>query len=446
MQVGVIGVGYVGLVTGVVLASKGHHVTCLDKDKTVIKRLKKGEPHFYEKGIGAILQKTLKSGNINFESAYEKHLSRCSVVFICVDTPTINGKIDYTNFSQAAGLVAKVIKDTDKFISVVVKSTVLPGTTSVKVKKIIQDISGKKLGCFGLGANPEFLREGTAINDFLNPDRIIIGSEDKPTRENLLTLYSTWRCDKIITNSNTAEFAKYVNNSLLSLLISFGNEMANISLSDKHIKLDLALRSLSLDKRINPVINGTGRINPEILSYFTPGPGFGGSCLPKDIKAFSSYAQGLGVKTYMLSAIQKTNTHQPGKIVSLVEKFVIQPYTKKYLVLGFSHKPNTDDARYSPSKVVIEKLIAKGAEIILHDPASLMSAKLHFKNNRNVSFTNSWLREIESCDVIIILTNWKEYRQLSSRALAKKLTGKFIVDTRLMFTKNSFKKSAYISF
>jgi UDPglucose 6-dehydrogenase len=446
MTVGIIGAGYVGLVTGVVLASKGHDVICLDINKAVVNQLKSGKSHIHEAGIDSLLRGTLDTGKLQIATTNEGDLKYCDLIFICVDTPTINGEIDLSHFFEAIRFAAETIQLSDKFISVIVKSTVLPGTTANKAKKLIEDVSGKRHTSFGLAANPEFLREGSAIDDFINAERIIIGTEDKTTEENLLQLYESWDCEKIIVDSTTAEFAKYVNNAFLALLISFSNEMANISSNGRKISFNEVLKIIGADKRLNPIIPKQGRINPEILSYLVPGPGYGGSCLPKDIKAFSSYAESLGIQPYILNAIQKTNIEQPERIISLIEKSIPEPFKKSYLVLGFSHKPNTNDVRQSVSILIIDKLISKGAKVVLHDPITLESAKVHFKQQQNIYYTTDWLSYLNEVDVIIILTPWEEYQKLTAPEHLKKIIGKTIVDTRLLFNKSAFENSTYISY
>jgi UDPglucose 6-dehydrogenase/GDP-mannose 6-dehydrogenase len=229
MNITIIGTGYVGLVSGVCLASKQHNVTCVDIREEVVDLLNNNKPHIHENGLSELLDQTLKSGHFKATTDLNNALEQSELVIIAVGTPSKNGKINLTQIKNACTSIGNFIKTNDKFISVVVKSTVVPGTTDTFVKDIIESTSGKKLGEFGLGMNPEFLREGEAIADFQYPDRIVIGYEDQKTKNLLEEIYSPWDCDKIAVNTRTAEMIKYSNNTLLACLISMNNELANLA-------------------------------------------------------------------------------------------------------------------------------------------------------------------------------------------------------------------------
>ena len=229
MKLTIIGTGYVGLVSGVCLASKGHNVTCLDLWQEVVDDLNRGKPHIHEEGLHSLLSNVLKTKKFRVRKASLKNFGNPELIIIAVGTPSQKGKINLAHVQNAAKLVGNYLRRAKRFVSVIVKSTVVPGTTDTFVRKVLERASGKKLGAFGLGMNPEFLREGAAVEDFLAPDRIVLGHETPETLRHLETLYAPWDCDKLPVNSRTAEMIKYVSNCLLATQISAVNELANLA-------------------------------------------------------------------------------------------------------------------------------------------------------------------------------------------------------------------------
>ena len=285
MNIAVIGSGYVGLITGLSLSKIGNQVRCVDLNQGIIKNLNLGIPHFFEEGLQELLRSEIDSGRFKASSKLEHLDLEFELIIIAVGTPSDSeGNIDLNYIKSASKDVGRFIKKSKNFISIVIKSTVLPSTTDTLVREIIENESSKVLGEFGLGMNPEFLREGSAIEDFMNPDRIVIGTEDEETKSKLKKLYSSWNCDKIFVNSRTAELIKYTNNCFLALQISASNEIANLAYDIGGIDVADVLKGVHLDKRWNPIKNGE-RSHPGILNYLKAGCGFGGSCFPKDVKA-----------------------------------------------------------------------------------------------------------------------------------------------------------------
>ncbi|MAH61028.1 MAG: GDP-mannose dehydrogenase [Legionellales bacterium] len=443
MKINVIGTGYVGLVSGVCLAAKGHTVKCFDKNPKTIETLKKGKCHFYEKGLEELFKRY--SDNLSFEVldlSSEKKLVDAQVVLIAVGTPTINNKIDLSQIKSATKKIGELIKNHDSFISVIIKSTVVPGTTDTVVKNLLETSSGKKIGDFGLGMNPEFLREGNAVEDFMNPDRIVFGHEDKLTLKYLHEIYKPWDVDKVIVNSRSAEMIKYINNSLLATQISTVNEYSNIAKSIGNIDFNNVINAVHLDKRWSPIDTKSGkRIYPEIINYLKPGCGFGGSCFPKDVMALSALSKEIGVDSLILDSVIKVNQHQPKVILQYLEDKVGSLKGKNILVLGLAFKPETDDVRESVSIKIIEHLIEKECIISAHDPLATENAKRII--NFDINYVIDWELEISNNDIIIISTNWNEY--LKIKDLDNVIKNKFLFDTRSLFKKNELKNVNYIN-
>lgn len=443
MKINVIGTGYVGLVSGVCMASKGHTVKCFDTNPETIKTLKSGKCHFYEKGLEKLFVDF--SENLNFElldASTEHELLDCQVILVAVGTPTVNEKIDLSQIKSASNTIGRLIKNHDEFISVIVKSTVIPGTTDTVVKEILEESSGKKIGEFGLGMNPEFLREGNAVEDFMNPDRIVFGYEDERTLEYLHEIYSPWDVDKISVNTRSAEMIKYVNNSILATLISTANEYSNIAKSIGNIDFNTVMNAVHLDNRWSPIDKVTGkRIYPEIINYLKPGCGFGGSCFPKDVMALAALSKEIGLQPFILDSVIKVNQLQPKVVLEFLEERVGSLKHKNILVLGLAFKPDTDDVRESVSIKLMEYLNTQKCNITAHDPISIENARKIV--DFDVDYVIDWKKELSSNDIIIISTNWNEYRDLKS--LDDALTGKIIFDTRSLFSKNEFRKADYIN-
>ena len=444
MHITVIGTGYVGLVSGVCLASKGHNVSCIDVRPEVVLSLNQGVPHIHERGLPELLRESLQKGTFKASENLNEALSDSELVLVAVGTPSNCGKIDLGMISQVARDIGKYLRTNDRFLSVVIKSSVIPGTTDGLILQTLEETSGKKLGDFGLGMNPEFLREGDAIADFLFPDRIIMGAEDEKTRKLLEEAYSPWSCDKISVNCRTAEFMKYSNNCLLATQISAVNELANMAFALGGVDIMEVMHGVHLDKRWNPIREDGTRVGPQILSYLIPGCGFGGSCLPKDVQALRTQGLEIGSPMRILQAVLDINEEQAGQVVSIIRKEIGALREKRILVLGVAFKPGTDDIRESPSRRIIGDLQAVGCHVLAHDPLALGMAKRCWSE---VSFdgVDDWKAALPACDGVVIVTKWPEYQALSEEPHVKHLEGKFLMDPRRMFSPASFRKSRYLA-
>ena len=434
-----------GLITGVGLAAKGHEVTCFDNQHRIVEGLNRNNPHIYEKGLKEMLNLIIDDGLFTAQLISERHLINHEMIIVAVGTPSVKDAIDLKYIKSAAAMIGCALRSTDNFISVIIKSTVVPGTTDTLVRHIIEENSGKKLGQFGLGMNPEFLREGNAIDDFTHPDRIVLGYEDPKALEMLHELYNPWDCEKIAVNTRTAEMIKYANNCLLATQISAVNELANIAAAVGGIDILDVMKGVHLDKRWNPILPDGKRANPDILSYLVPGCGFGGSCFPKDLKGLKSFANELGLETYLFDSVLKTNDNQPYEVIKLLKATLGNLKNKKILILGLAFKPDTDDIRESVSLIIINDLFRLKADIIAHDPIGIPNARKVLNTIHGMKFTEEWKECLSFVDAVVVLTKWEEYKQLADKINCERIKGKVLIDPRRLFKPEAFQETTYLS-
>ena len=442
MEVTIIGTGYVGLTTGVCLADAGHIVSCIDINEEIVLNINKGKPHIYEPNLKEILNSVLIKKVFKASTNLNDALNKAEIVLIAVGTPSFDGKIDLKYIEEVAINIGNWIRSSGKRIPLVIKSTVVPTTTDTFFKEVIEKISNYNHPHFGLGMNPEFLREGSAVADFKYPDRIVFGFEDNMTLEALKKLYKPFDCNKIYVNTRTAEFIKYVNNSLLALQISFTNEMANLASNIKKIDYNNVLEGVVSDHRWN--LNKKGDDTPPgIVKYLKPGCGFGGSCFPKDVEAIVNTGNEKGLKMSVLNSVLEINRGQPNQVIKLIKNEICNLRNRfSTLVLGLSFKPNTNDIRNSPARFIIKDLLEKNIKLFAHDPIASKDFKMHFfPNEKNIKFVKEWKNIIKEVDVIIIVTSWIEYKDLQNLSTNNNI----IVDTRRMLDVNNLDCKSYKS-
>ncbi|RLF29782.1 MAG: UDP-glucose 6-dehydrogenase [Thermoplasmata archaeon] len=406
MNISIIGTGYVGLVTGVCFAKLGNKVICVDVDEKKIEMINKGVPPIYEEGLEQLLVEN--KGRIEGTRDYEYAIQNTDVTFICVGTPSRDdGSIDLKFVKEAAEEIGKQLRSKDRWHLVVVKSTVLPGTTGEVVLPLLERHSGKKAGVdFGVAMNPEFLREGVAVRDFLEPDRIVIGYYDDKSREVLRRLYSGFSCSIVETSLSAAEMIKYASNAFLATKISFINEIGNIC---KKLGIDTyeVADGMGMDKRI-------GR------AFLDSGIGWGGSCFPKDTKALVRWSEEIKEELNIVRSAIVVNEKQPLKAVELLRKHLPSLKGKTIGVLGLAFKPDTDDVRDSRSIPIVEKLLEEGATVKVFDPKAMDNFKKVFPH---ITYCSSAVEVLEDCEAVLILTKWDEFRKLD-------YSGKIVVDGR----------------
>ena len=425
MNICVIGAGYVGLVAATGLADFGMNVVCVDSDKTRIESLNKGKVPIYELGLAEYVERNVKHGRLHFSTDLYSAVNKSLVVFIAVGTPELDdGSVDMGYFDSVGREIGRAIND---YKVIAIKSTVPVGSAR-RLKQIIEE-NLQFSAEFDIVSNPEFLREGTAVQDFTHPDRVILGSGSARALAIMQDIYRPLYLleTPIITTSNeTAEMIKYTANTMLALRISFINEIAD--LCDK-VGADVyhVAQAVGLDKRIGP-------------KFLHPGPGFGGSCLPKDVKAIKSIAENNDLDFKLAKTIIEVNENQKHAIVSKAESFFGGLKGKKVAVLGLAFKQNTDDMRESPSIAIINDLIKSGAVIQAYDPAATETAMRIFPD---IKYFNDAFEACEGAFLTIVVTDWNEFRNLNLEKLQSVMSEPNIFDTRDIFNLEHLKELGY---
>ncbi len=409
MKISVIGTGYVGLVTGVCLAEKGHHVICVDVDQEKVDKINQAVPPIYEKGLEELLQKNI---NVSLKATTDLHTSiiETEISLISVGTPFHNNEIDLAYIKEVAHQIGRALKNKPTYHLVVVKSTVVPGTTDEVVLPILEKTSGKKAGAeFGVGMNPEFLTEGQAVADFLNPDRLVLGANDERSMQLLEEVYTTFdNIPTMKTNNKTAEMIKYTSNAMLATQISFANEIANLCAALGGVDVVDVMKGVHLSQYLRPAVQDGSRIQAPISAFLEAGCGFGGSCLPKDVKALIARGEKAGVPMPLLSAVMETNRHQPGQVVRLLRKHFASLRDVRVTILGLSFKSDTDDMRESPAIPVIKELLARGTILKAYDPVANYEARKLFPG-RQLTLCDTLEEAVTSVDAIVLITRWEEF-------------------------------------
>ncbi|RKZ32559.1 UDP-glucose 6-dehydrogenase [bacterium] len=429
-KIGIIGTGYVGLVAGVCFAMK-YPVVCVDVDSEKVDAINDGIAPFYEPKLDELLQKVSASGNISATTDIEQAVRECDYIFISVGTPSMHsGEIDLRYVKAVARDIGKSLRNMDKYIVIIQRSTVVPTTTRDMVGKIIAENSGKTTGeHFGIAFVPEFLREGNAVDDFLEPDRIIIGTEDKKVEELLHKLYADFYSqfpeDKIISMSiESAELVKYASNSFLAGKISFANEIASLAELIPGVDIVDVMAGVGMDHRISE-------------KYFGAGAGFGGSCFPKDIKALIHFARTKAFEPIILEAILERNNRQAMHIVDLIEDIVSSIHTARITILGLSFKPGTSDMRDAPSLKIISELIERGAgEIVGYDPKANDEARQILGNR--IKYADNVQDALRGANIAVVLTEWDEFRKLTPAEFKKCMAESVLVDARRIYNYDEF--------
>ncbi len=438
MKVSIIGAGYVGLVTGVCLADKGHEVICVDVLPERVKNINNKRSSIYEPGLDSLLARVIDEGTFSATQDIEYAVNNTVITIVAVGTPDKAGGIDLSNIRDASEKIGKILRHKDGYHVVCIKSTVVPSTTDTYIAGIIEENSGKRAGDFGLCVNPEFLREGNAVVDFMNPDRIVIGANGEKTFKIMEELYSVFGDSLIIkTNLRTAEMIKYSMNSLLAILISYSNEIADIAEETGDIDVNEVLNGIKLDKRLNPRVNGAP-INPGILSYLAAGCGFGGSCLPKDTKALVNYSEKKKYTPDIIKAAIKVNEARSDRVVNRLEREIGDLSNKKIAVLGIAFKPDTDDIRESPSIKIIQKLLGKKANVYACDPVAVDNAgELELQN---VKYSTDYQDALKDADACILVTKWHEYEIIPPEVFKKLMKNPVVCDGRRVYNRKLFEE------
>lgn len=412
MTITVIGHGYVGLVSACVFADFGNIVYVIGHTKEKIEKLKSGDPIIYEPGLKELLEKNISAKRILFTTEYEKSISSSDIIFIAVGTPSKpNGDADLSTVFTVAEKLAPHLKK--NFTVVSCKSTVPVGTNK-KIGEIINQYKSKNAEV-AVASCPEFLREGSAIYDTINADRVVIGSDSKKAVELLLKLHKPMNGKRVITNLASAELIKYASNAVLATKISFAN-LISFYCEKADADVENVLDAVGMDKRI-------GRI------FMDPGVGYGGACFPKDVKAIINIGKHLGIDSLLFDAVEKINYEAR---LNFVTKILENIKGKKVAIWGLSFKPNTDDIREAPSLFVIQKLLEKNFEINVYDPVAENNVKKVFDENKIKYFTDPY-KAVDGVSALIILTEWNEFRQIDLDEIKKKMKDLIIFDGRNIY-------------
>ena len=442
MKIGIIGVGYVGLTTAICLASMKHEISIFDINEEKIKQIREKKLPFFEKGLQEILENVISSKNLIPVKNLNELVDNTEGCFICVGTPTKSNSIDLTQIINAVKSLADSIKQNDKNdYKIIIRSTIIPNTARNTILPILSDKLYELK--FGLSVVPEFLREGNALDDFMNVDKIVIGSSDENSMIFVKKIFQNFkgRCEFIETSLESAELIKYTNNAFFSMLISFSNEIANISEKIPEVDSHEILKALVSDKRITSIVNNE-RIVPSLESYLIPGCGFGGSCFPKDVQAILDYANKNKIKTPLLKAILEINAERPNKMVILSESILGTLKNKKVSILGLTFKPETDDLRSSPALDAIEILLEKGANISTFDPI-LKSKPDLVKLPKECKICSRIEDALRDSDVAMIFTKWSEFKSLDTKFLKQFMKNPIIIDGRGFLDKEKFDAGTY---
>lgn len=434
MNILVLGSGYVGLVTGVCFAEMGHNVTCLDINEEKIKTLQNGKIPIFEPGLEEMLKRNVKAKRLRFISDYEEGVSSSLICFIAVDTPPQkDGSADLTSIRNSAKQIAESMND---YRIIVMKSTVPVGTSKVVEKVMEEVLKERNLDVeFDIVSNPEFLKEGDAINDFMKPDRIVLGVENNRTAAIMKELYSPFTHNHeriIIMDRTSAEMTKYASNAMLATRISFMNELAGLC----------EIFGADIEK----IRKGMGSDHRIGYHFLYPGVGYGGSCFPKDIRALCNTAKAVKYQTPLIEAAETVNYRQKRVMIKKIIDYFGERgglKDKVIAVWGLAFKPGTDDMREAPSLVLIEELRKFSVALRLYDPVAVENAKKWIPNHENLFWCENEMETANHADAIVLMTEWKQFRFLNFSHILEQMRGKAFFDGRNQYVPSEMSKKGF---
>lgn len=422
MRVSIFGTGYVGLVTGACLAHSGHNVTCVDVDAAKVQRLLKGEIPIFEPGLESIVINSVKEGRLHFTTDAKDAIEFAEIIFIAVGTPPDeDGAADLRYVLQVAASVGEHIND---YRLVINKSTVPVGSADRVKAKITEVLQNRGASiAFDVASNPEFLKEGAAVNDFLKPDRIVVGCESPRVEKLMRELYAPFNRnhDKLMfMDVRSAELTKYAANAMLATKISFMNEISRVA-EKLGADIELVRKGIGSDPRIG-------------YQFIYPGCGYGGSCFPKDVKALVRTARGVGEPASLLQAVEDVNDSQKHVLVAKIKQhFGEQLQGKTIAVWGLAFKPNTDDMREAPSRVLMEELWDLGVKVVAYDPEAMEETRRIYGERDKLVFADNAYAALEGADALVVCTEWQAFRSPDWKQVASKLNQKVVFDGRNLY-------------
>lgn len=425
MHIAVIGTGYVGLVTGACFAEFGVDVTCVDVDSEKIERLKAGVMPIYEPGLEQLVIKNAQAGRLSFTTNVQEAVEQALVIFLAVGTPPLPDGSPDLSFVESA--VRSVAEHMNGYKVIVTKSTV-PIGTGERIRKLVREHQKTNLA-FGIVSNPEFLREGAAINDFMRPDRVVIGSADQEAVAIMRDLYRPLyliEAPVVITSLEAAELTKYAANAFLATKISFINEIANLC---EKIGCDVhdVAKAMGMDKRIGS-------------KFLHPGPGFGGSCFPKDTRALASVARQFGSESLMVDAVIEVNRKQREAMLPKIEKLVGDVAGKTIAILGLAFKPETNDIREAPAQEIIQGLLKRGAKVRAYDPVAMEATA---KVISNICYAEDEYEAVSDADALVIVTEWNQFRALDMKRIRDLMKSPRIADLRNIYEPDDLRELGF---
>jgi UDPglucose 6-dehydrogenase len=424
MKIAVVGTGYVGLVAGACLAESGNDVVCVDRDDEKVRKLRRGKMPFYEPGLEELVRRNRAEGRLTFTSTLPKAVRAASVIFIAVGTP--QGEDGSADVNQVLTVARDIARSMNGYKVIVDKSTVPVGTAD-RVREVIRRETTHP---FSVVSNPEFLKQGAAVEDFMKPDRVVIGAEDPRAEELMREVYSPFTrtgAPIMVMDCASAELSKYAANAMLATRISFMNEIANVC-ELVGADIDQVRRAVGSDRRIGP-------------SFLFPGIGYGGSCFPKDVQALIRFA---GEKEYdfrILQAVESVNACQKTRLLSKMRAHFGNIKGRTVAVWGLSFKPRTDDMREAPSVPLIEGLLAGGAKVQAYDPEAIAVAKKIFGSR--VMFASGNYEALKGADCLAIVTEWNEFRRPDFPRMRKLMRGPVVFDGRNLYTPEQMKQNGF---
>ncbi len=431
MNIAIVGTGYVGLVSGTCFAEMGMNVTCIDIDKNKIQKLLEGQIPIYEPGLEEMVRRNTNAGRLHFSTDLAKHLDDVEIVFSAVGTPPDeDGSADLQYVLNVAHTFGKNI---NKYTLFVTKSTVPVGTAK-KVRAVVQEELDKrhKNIPFDIVSNPEFLKEGTAVKDFMMPDRVVVGTDSDRAQKIMSSLYKPFMLSgerMIFTDIPSAEMIKYAANSMLATRISFMNDIANLC------------ELVGAD--VNMVRKGIGSDSRIGKKFLYPGCGYGGSCFPKDVKALIKTAEKNGYTMRVLKAVEEVNEAQKSVLFHKLEKHYANNLQGKTIAMwGLAFKPETDDMREAPSLVLIDKLINAGCNVQVYDPIAMNECRRRIGNN--VTYANNMYEATLNADALLLVTEWKEFRMPNFSLIGKAMNQKVIIDGRNIYDRNELMDQGFV--
>jgi UDPglucose 6-dehydrogenase len=412
VRVSIVGAGYVGLVTGACLAEQGHDVVCADVDPSKVDRITAGASPIYEPGLDELLARNAGE-RLKATTDVARAVAESDVTLIAVGTPSDNGKIDLGAVASSTRAIGSALADKHDYHVVAVKSTVVPGTTDEVVLPLLEEASGKRAGAeFGVGVNPEFLTEGQAVSDFMASDRLVLGGIDERTHAALEELYAAFApsVPRLRTDTRTAEMIKYTSNALLATMISFANEIGNLCAAVGDVDVAKVMHGVHLSHYLSPFAPDGVRVRAPIAAYLEAGCGFGGSCLPKDVRALIAEGERREQPMHVLRAVIETNEEQSETLVRMVESAVGDLQGSRVTVLGLAFKPDTDDVRETPAIPIVQRLAALGAQITIHDP--VVRSLPEQLGDLDVALSFDLEGALRDAEAVVLVTRWKQYLEV----------------------------------